>query len=138
MLNQDSDNSTAPSDKPVTPINLVELLREIRKKPRIYLGNNPTISQIRSLIVGFQSGSFGRGKSQEGDGVLDAFTSWVCMRFGVPDSGMAWDGQIRRHCEQDDEAAFGMFFELLEEYLKERERIGPDEIQRQYVDFLAT
>lgn len=126
-----------PSDKPAKPINLLELLRWIREKPGMYLGNKGTISHMRSLIVGFQAGSHGRGKYQEGDGVLDAFTSWVCMRFRVPDSGMAWDGQIRRYCDEDDEAAFGMFFELLEEYLKERARIGPDEIQRQYVEFLA-
>lgn len=65
--------------------------------------------------------------------ILDAFTFWVCTRFGVADGAMNWAGHIWSHCGEDNEAAFHRFFELLEEYVKERERLGPEAIKKQFI-----
>jgi hypothetical protein len=99
-------------------------------------GHHRSIWHLKSFIVGFQSGSIGRGPYQEGDMVLDAFTFWVCTRFGVPDGPMDWSGHIWRHCDEDDEAAFQMFFELLEEYVKNRARTGPEQIKNRFLKML--
>jgi hypothetical protein len=122
------------------PIGLLEVLRAIGKKPAMYIGDSPrnrmSIWHLTSFIVGFQSGSIGRGKYHDDDGVLDAFTFWVCTRFGVPDGASDWAGHIWRHCGEDDEAAFRMFFELLEEYLKERKKVGSKVIKARFIKML--
>lgn len=129
-----------PSKKLERPLNLLELLRAIQKRPAMYIGdqsrNRYSIWHLTSFITGFQSGSIGRGPYQEGDSVLDAFTFWVCTRFGIPDGAMDWAGHIWRQCGEDDEAAFRKFFELLEEYIKDRERLGPEEIKSRFMQMM--
>lgn len=131
---------SAPAREPNKPLNLLELLRAIGKKPAMYIGDFPrhrfSIWHLTSFIVGFQSGSIGRGPYQEGDMVLDAFTFWVCTRFGVADGSMNWAGHIWRHCGEDDEAAFRVFFDLLEEYVRDREQLGPEEIKARFQQML--
>jgi hypothetical protein len=89
-----------------------------------------------SFIVGFQCGNIGRGEYLEDDLILDSFTFWVCTRFGVPDGSMNWAGHLWRHCGDDDEAAFRLFFELFEEYLEERARVGPNVIKDRFMKML--
>jgi hypothetical protein len=116
---------------------LLELLRAIGKKPGMYIGGprRPSIWHLDSFIVGYQSGAL-RQPGLEGDDVLDAFLFWVCTRFNVPDGPMNWAGHIWRHCGEDDEAAFKMFFELLEEYVKDREQLGPEAIKARFIEML--
>jgi hypothetical protein len=131
-------NMSTPPNKPAGPLNLLELLRAIGKKPGMYIGNCHSIWHLKTFIVGFQSGSIGRGPYQEGDLILDSFTFWVCTRFGIPDGAMDWSGHIWRHCGEDDEAAFRMFFELFEEYIKEREQVGPEAIKARFLEMLES
>lgn len=44
-----------------------------------------------------------------------------------------WRQIIREHAGGDDALAFRRFFEHLEEYLSERERIGADAIKARYI-----
>jgi hypothetical protein len=129
-----------PSEKAVNPLNLLELLRAIGKRPGMYLVDpsrkHVSIWHLQNFIVGFQSGSMGRGPYQEGDLALDAFTFWVCTRFDVPDGAMNWAGHIWRHCGEDSEVAFHKFFELLEEYIKEREQHGPEAIKNRFMQMI--
>ncbi len=49
-------------------------------------------------------------------------------------SSMDWAGHIGRHCGEDDVAAFRLFFELLEEYVRDREQLGADAIKARYME----
>lgn len=106
----------------------------------MYIGDLPrnrySIWHLKSFIVGFQSGSIGRGPYQEGDLILDAFTFWICTRLGVSDGAMDWAGHIWRQCREDDEVAFRKFFELLDEYVKDREELGPEAIQNRFMQMM--
>jgi hypothetical protein len=75
-------------------------------------------------------------KIEKGGDILDAFTFWVCTRFSVPDGSMDWAGHIWRHCGEDDEAAFRLFFELLEEYVSDRELHGADAIKNRFMEMM--
>jgi hypothetical protein len=131
---------TPPNPTATKPLRLLEVLRAIGKKPAMYIGDFPrdrmSIWHLMSFVVGFQSGSAGRGKYHDDDVVLDAFTFWICTRFGVPDGTMNWAGHIWKHCDEDDEAAFRKFFELFEEYLEERAKVGPEAIEARFMNML--
>jgi hypothetical protein len=129
-----------PSPKAKTPVNLLELLRAMKKRPMMYLGYRPqnrvSIWDLKTFIDGFQSGRIGTGADQEGDDILDVFTFWVCLRKRVSDGSMDWSGHLWRQCGDDDGAAFRMFFELFEEYVKDRAEIGPENIKARFIKML--
>jgi len=127
-----------PPVKSARPLNLLELLRAVGKKAGMYIGppgHHRSIWHLKSFIVGFQSGSIGRGPYQEGT------WSWTHSHFGfarVLALPMA-SGLVRtylRHCDEDEETAFQMFFELLEEYVKDRERTGQEQIKNRFLKML--
>jgi hypothetical protein len=72
----------------------------------------------------------------EGDDVLDSLTFWVCTRFGVPGGPMDWAGCLWRQSGENDEAAFRLFFELLDEYVRDREQLGPEIIKTRFLQML--
>jgi hypothetical protein len=128
---------TKQPEKSSEPPDLLTLLRAIKKRPGMYIpvpGGPITIWHIKSFVVGFQVGSFGKGEHQEGDLILDAFTFWVCTYFEINMGPMDWSGHIWRQCGEDPEVAFHKFFELLEEYIKKREEIGPEAIKAQFME----
>ena len=45
---------------------------------------------------------------------------------------MDWAGHLWRQCGEDDVAAFRLFFELLEEYVRDREQLGAETIKNGY------
>jgi hypothetical protein len=116
---------------------LLELLRAIGKRPGLYIGdfarNRYSIWHLRAFLVGYQSG---RQALAEGDEILDSLTFWVCTRYGVPDGPLDWSGHFLRQCGEDDEAAFRLFFELLEEYVRDREQLGPEGIKAGFTRML--
>src|SRR4051812_25598898 len=101
---------------------LLEILRAIGKRPTMYIGdptqNRCSIWHLHSFLVGFQSG---RDGCKDGDEILDEFLFWVCTRYRVPDGAMDWAGHLWSQSGKDGEAAFRLFFDLLEEYLRDRE-----------------
>lgn len=116
---------------------LLDLLRHVGKKPGFYISGFPSgsvsILHLRSFLVGYQCG---RGQPAEGDDILDAMTYWVCARYGVPYSSADWSGILWQQCGKDDEAAFGLFFVLLEEYVRDRERLGAEGIKSRYMEII--
>jgi hypothetical protein len=119
-------------------LSLLELIRAVGKKPGFYIGGLPSgsvsISHLRSFLVGYECG---RVQPAEGDDILDSMTYWVCTRYGVPYSSMDWSGILRRQCGEDDEAAFLLFFELFEEYVRDRERLGAEGIKTRFMEMMA-
>lgn len=116
---------------------LLELLRHVGERPGFYIGDFPrkrvSIWHLQAFLVGYQCGR-ARQPAAEGDDILDSFTFWVCTRFGVPDGSMDWAGHIWRHCGEDDEVAFRLFFKLLEEYVKDREQFGVETIKTRFME----
>ena len=115
----------------------VELLRVIGQKPAFYLSPEPRASScsiwhLRSFLVGFQCGRI----STDDDSVLDTFTFWVCAHYGVPDGAMDWCGHIWHQAGKNEEAAFRLFFELFELYLKDREANGSESIKARFMTML--
>ena len=115
---------------------LLELLRAIGKRPSFYLGdparNRFSIWHLQSFLSGYQCGSR-HDAVRKGDDGLDVLTFWVCTRFGVPDGSMTWSGHLWRQSGEDDEVAFRLFFELFEEYVRDREQLGADDIKARFM-----
>ena len=105
----------------------VENLRAIGQKPGFYLGQ-PSLSHLFAFIVGFQSGKL----CPDDTSALDSFEFWIYHRYGESGS-RHWQQIIHEHADGDDAVAFRRFFEHLEEYLAERERIGADAIKARHM-----
>ena len=110
----------------------VDKLRDIGQKPGLYLGQSPSLSHLFSFIVGFQSGRM----CSDDTSVLDSFEFWVYHHYSETGS-RHWQQIIRQHAGGDDALAFRRFFEHLEEYLAERERIGSDAIKARYMQIFS-
>jgi hypothetical protein len=120
-------------------MSLLELLRAVGKRPGLYIGglspNSFSIWHLWSFLSGYQCG--GRHHPVlDGDDILDGLTFWVCTRFGVPDGSMNWACHLWRQSGENDEAAFRLFFELLEEYVKDRELLGTETIKVRFMEML--
>jgi hypothetical protein len=113
--------------------NFTDFLRSVGKKSGFYLtpdkhGRCGSISHLRTFIIGIQTGQHLKYDAT----ALDAFTEWVCHRYHAPMSGRDWSGHILEQAGGDEAVAFQMFFELFEEFSKERERIGSEAIRARY------
>jgi len=118
---------------------LLELLRAVGKRPAFYIGDPPrnrfSIWHLHSFLSGYQCG--GRHHPVlEGDDILDGLTFCVCTRYRVPDGSMNWAGHLWRQSGENDEAAFRLFFELLEEYVKDWELLGTETIKVRFMEML--
>jgi len=117
--------------------NFTDLLRIIGKRPGLHLapdkdGYCDSIRELYSFILGFEMAQV----VDDDTSVLNAFTFWVCHHYGVPDGSRNWHGHILERAGGDDAAAFRLFFELFEEYLKDREAVGPEAIQARFIAML--
>jgi hypothetical protein len=108
--------------------NFIDHLRAIGRKPQLYLGRGPSLSHLFMYIVGFQSGKL----SPDDTSALDSFEFWVYHHYRASGS-THWSSIILEHADGDEALAFRRFFEHLEEYLSERERIGADAIKARYI-----
>ena len=110
-----------------------DLLHQIGKKPGLYLGSaNRSITNLDTFITGFQCGQAWNYDTS----VLDSFTYWVCHHYQVPDGAMNWSGHLLQRAGGDEAAAFRLFFVHFDEYLKERETIGPEAIKARFISML--
>lgn len=120
-------------------MSLLELLRAIGKRPAMFLaapGRRPfSIWHLKSFLVGYECGRLD-GQARDGDDILDSLTFWVCTRYNVPDGAMSWAGHLWRQSGEDDEAAFRLFFELLEDYVRERQQLGADTLKSRFMEML--
>jgi hypothetical protein len=112
----------------------IDFLRIVGKKPGFFLspdanGHCKSLSHLRTFLAGIEIGQ----QLQDDQRVLDAFTFWVCHRYQVPMGGLDGFGHILNRVAYNEPQAFEIFFELLEEYLQERERVGYDEIKARYL-----
>jgi hypothetical protein len=121
------------------PASLLEMLRAIEKRPALYIGDHDqhrfTIWHLHSFYVGFQTGRHGAG---EPDMTLDALTFWVCLRYKETMGAADWSTLLLRQSNNDAEAAFRLFFELFEQYIADRERLGYEGLKASYLAMAET
>jgi hypothetical protein len=118
-------------------MSLLEILRAIGKRPMMYIGdpirNRCSVWHLQSFVVGFQSGRFGH--VDDDDLILNGFDFWICTRYRINLSAN-WPGLLWLQSGKDDEAAFRLFFELLDDYLRDRELLGPDVLKARFMQMI--
>ena len=105
----------------------LDWLRAIGAKPGMWLGR-PSISHLQTFIVGYQVGHSCKDDTM----VLDGFEFWVYHRYRHGGS-MHWAQVILEQTGGDETAAFRLFFDHFEEFLRERERVGTPALKARFM-----
>jgi hypothetical protein len=95
-------------------LDLYDLIRNIRKRPAMYLGQ-PSISHLRTFLAGYFFARHQLGQPEtEQEKHFSNFQTWVQQRFKVT-TNQSWD-KIILFFSQDEQKALELFFELFDEY----------------------
>ena len=90
---------------------IVELIKEIQKRPAMYISKN-----YISCLKAFLDGWYIRDSSNLADGdIMGHFQDWIENKYGVKTSH-SWNDIILFY-SQDEANALKVFFELFEEFL---------------------
>jgi len=112
---------------------LIEILKQIEKRPGMYFGageRSHSIHFLQTFILGFQAGE----DSPEVHGDLDCFREWVATHYRVLADGRGSYDMILEHVGGDECKAFDEFFRLLPGYLRDRQQIGWESIVSQFTE----
>jgi len=95
--------------------NLNDLLPEIRKRPGMFI-SEASVIRLYDFINGYNSALITHELDEEDlfDHSL-SFHDWVALRTHFYESTSGWANMLNDYCK-DEEKAFYMFFEMLEEY----------------------
>jgi hypothetical protein len=111
---------------------LEETLKQIEKKPGMYLGGRRSLRLVEAFITGYQCGSELRDDTLP----FTHFTRWVAAHYRVNDGAMNGFCLILEHVDGSDQRAFDEFFRLLPEYAKDVAEVGLDGIHARYVEVM--
>jgi len=89
-----------------------ELVEIIRKKPGFYLHSGKSLRQLHSLLIGYEIGAK-QGICSD----LRPFNRWLAKQFGLSEAS-GWCNKVITRAGSD-EAAFDLFFELLDRFKNE-------------------
>jgi hypothetical protein len=94
---------------------VLNLLQTIRRQPAMYLGKN-SLAKLATFLQGYSFAikEFGIASN---DTFLNEFRDWVQNRFQI--RFRSWDQIIEFH-SVDDEEAMKCFWDLLDEFLAEK------------------
>lgn len=98
------------------------LLDAIRKRPAMFLDNQPSLSALRGFLAGYD---MARSSYTGGTGLgplPQDFGEWVAYRLGFYSSCMGWRNMILDRVPDESEA-LKRFFELLDEYRNRKPRL---------------
>lgn len=109
-------NSQKQSFEGQIMLDLYDLIRNIQKRPAIYLGQ-PSIDHLKTFLAGyfFARHQLGQPESLQEQHFTD-FQSWIQRRFKI-ESSQLWD-KIILFFSQDEQKALTQFFELFESRFK--------------------
>ena len=97
-------------------LDLYDLIRNIQKRPAMYLGQ-PSISHLRTFLAGY---FFARHQLEtpetDQEKHFSNFQTWIQQKFKIT-SSQSWD-KIILFFSQDEYRALEQFFELFDEYSK--------------------
>lgn len=94
---------------------LLILLNKIREKPKIFIGE-VSLEPLRHLVNGYALRVY--DETGEYFDLIPGFQSFVANTYNDY-SSRGYEEIIRRYCESDEQA-FYKFFELLDEFLKNK------------------
>ncbi len=95
-------------------LDLYDLIRNIQKRPAMYLGQ-PSISHLRTFLAGYFLACHQLGKPEtEQEKHFSNFQTWIQQKFKIT-SSQSWD-KIILFFSQDEYKALEQFFELFDEY----------------------
>jgi len=93
---------------------LEDLLKEIKKRPGMFLGKKSLLS-LHSFLAGYMMARLDMGLSTtKQEQKFNDFAEWIPIKFN-DNSTRSWAGIILLNSE-DESQAFDRFFELLEEF----------------------
>ena len=95
-------------------VDLYDLIRNIQKRPAMYLGGT-SISNLRTFLAGycFARRQLGIPQSQQ-EQQFSKFQAWIQHKFNLP-ADRTWD-RIILFLSQDEHAALDQFFKLFDEF----------------------
>lgn len=112
---------------------LLQILQHIHERPGMYFGDGErgrSIHMLNAFIMGFEVGRDPAGKNRD----LDCFREWVALRYNALTDGQDGFTLILEHVGGDDKLAFDEFFQLLPDYLRDRQELGWDAIQSRFAE----
>jgi len=94
---------------------LYDLIRNIRKRPAMYLGQ-PTLSNLRTFLAGYTFARRQQGiPATAQEQTFAEFPLWLQKEFSTSDPKY-WDQVVLAICPNDQEP-FDLFFQLFEQFL---------------------
>ena len=97
---------------------IYELLLKIKERPGMYLGKK-SIIRLNMFISGYYLRQYEIDYSYRS--ILEKFGDFVNDYCLTNARAAGWATNIYRYAKKDDEKAFDLFFELLDEFLKTKE-----------------
>lgn len=104
-----------------------EHLRGLKRRHGFHL-KEPEISALYNYLRGWEDAIYDGTRSEN----INGFRYWLCCKYLLPDS-QNWDTILLDLSDQDELRAFEMFFDELDDYLKDRDSIGDDAIRNRFV-----
>jgi hypothetical protein len=95
-------------------LDLYDLIRNIQKRPAMYLGQ-PSITHLRTFLAGYFFARHQLGEPETNqEKHFDNFQTWIQEKFKIA-SSQSWD-KIILFFSQDEHKALEQFFELFDEF----------------------
>lgn len=99
---------------------IFELLDRIKKRPAIFLDGDPSLKRLRSFLVGYECALGRLQLTLAGHAIFYLFNDWVAAHLDFGNSTSGWCNMILAKCGNDDAKAYQFFFDLLDQFCKEK------------------
>jgi hypothetical protein len=96
---------------------IFEFLESLRERPALFFGKRSLI-RLHAYLLRYQAGVTKANLALGGEEHFAAFHDWVAKALGFSSSTAGWSNMILEK-SGSDEAAFKMFFELLDRFKKD-------------------
>jgi hypothetical protein len=97
---------------------VLEFLGTLRSRPGLYFGET-SLSRLQAYLNGYEAGLAACGKRLARQDQFHPFHDWVAAKLGFSSSTRGWCKMILDKTV-DERQAFERFFDLLDEYQRER------------------
>ncbi|MBK9164519.1 MAG: DUF433 domain-containing protein [Acidobacteria bacterium] len=101
--------------KPMTSVDIYELIERIRLKPALYLGLH-SITRLDSFLDGYSLALDNLNVELVGNPDIWYFHDWVAMKLGKYESTAGWCNLLLESACGHEEKALASFFEFLDEF----------------------